>query len=467
MNLIICLLICGCALIVNAQRIEHPTCPIAFKYIYTNLKEKWVGFGRGWTTQEFRNHNVTIDVTYATAKLNDTKNLGSIKILQFRIYNRPQTQKRWNVIYEVKFPIQDPLPEVTKILFNGDVHCEDKEKEFSEEKPDLVTLHLQFNALQRKEKYTSEIITKTEPNQEPTSPAAPTTPALGINLQSDHNDSFGCGTVVLPRDHASTVKYSDRSTIERGTWPWLVTIYAYSNRKLGFKCAATLISHKLIVTAAHCFFDNLNRKLNTEDVVVILGQYSLKKPQDPNTKIAYPESINIHPNYQKRSRIDSDIAVVVLPNHVPFTYYIRPACLRGEPEKYFDVNRRGLTAGWGRDENGSFFSDLPIQVELQVVSDEMCLRSHQAFSAITSRGTFCAGSRNSTKKPCNGDSGGPLIFHNAGSTFGDSGWTLGGVISTSRSTDGSNTCNLNEYVVFTDISKFTSWITSFSDEEII
>lgn len=266
----------------------------------------------------------------------------------------------------------------------------------------------------------------------------------------------GCGKIdkrnlFVPLVHGGT-------TIQRGTWPWLVSVYSYSDIRLGFRCGATLISHKLVVTAAHCFFDVHNRQIKTEDVVVILGQYNLKRPQDTGSEILYPKSVNIHPNYRKRNSIDSDIAVLVLADNVRFTTYVRPACLWDQNDSKDNiVGEIGLTAGWGRDENGKFYTELPKQAEIPVVSDETCINSNDVFSKLVSEVSFCAGWRNGTEGPCNGDSGGPLLFQRRGR------WTLRGVVSTALYIDNTNICDLNEYVVFTDVAKFRDWIMSFSD----
>uniref|UniRef100_A0A1B0GIB5 Peptidase S1 domain-containing protein n=1 Tax=Lutzomyia longipalpis TaxID=7200 RepID=A0A1B0GIB5_LUTLO len=243
------------------------------------------------------------------------------------------------------------------------------------------------------------------------------------------SETVGCGKVDTTNIYVPLVL--EGQTIERGQWPWLVSVYSYSNLKLGFRCGATLISNKLVVTAAHCFFDVNNRQVKSDDVLIILGQYNLKRPQDKVTKIVYPQSVNIHPDYQKLNKIDSDIAIVVIPERVRFTTYIRPACLWKGPEtKTSLVGKTGFIAGWGRDENGNFFTVLPKQSKIPVVSDETCLRSNEAFVKITSEVTFCAGWRNGTEGPCNGDSGGPFVFEKDGR------WTLRGVVSTSLLTDG-------------------------------
>uniref|UniRef100_A0A1B0DAF4 Uncharacterized protein n=1 Tax=Phlebotomus papatasi TaxID=29031 RepID=A0A1B0DAF4_PHLPP len=440
----------------KSQRIHHTVCGKGFKYIYVNSKTQWVGMGWLWTTESSKLHNITMNVDFATVKLPDTTYLGSLKIIWFHLLKGLDTDtKRWNLIFEVKFPIQNPLPDVTGVVLNGDVICEDRDKEFTEQKPELVKLRLEYNDYLKENTFTSELVRKPEPTTFVGSPNY-----VHVQIGNDDVSEYdGCGQADLSNIYVPLALGG--TTIQRGSWPWLVSVYSYSKLRLGFRCGATLISHKLIVSAAHCFFDIYNRPVKTEDVIVILGQHNLKRPHDKGTEILYPESVNIHPSYGKRNRIDSDIAVVVLPDNVRFTTYIRPACLWSEDDnKKSIIGKIGSTAGWGRDENGNFFTELPKQVDLPVVSDETCLRSNNGFTKITSEVTFCGGWRNGTEGPCNGDSGGPFVFERNGN------WTLRGVVSTSLSTDGSNTCNLNEYVVFTDVAKFRNWITSFSDETI-
>lgn len=57
--------------------------------------------------------------------------------------------------------------------------------------------------------------------------------------------------------------------------------------------------------------------------------------------------------------------------------------------------------------------------------------------------------------PCNGDSGSGFIMNQNGR------WILRGVVSMSISDTYSRTCDLTNYVVFTDASKFLPWLIDF------
>lgn len=108
--------------------------------------------------------------------------------------------------------------------------------------------------------------------------------------------------------------------------------------------------------------------------------------------------------------------------------------------------------GWGKDENREV-SPEPKKVSTIIVSGETCLRSNDQFSQITSNRTFCAGNRNG-QGPCTGDSGGGLMMERNGR------WTLRGTVSGALAEANSEDCDLQQYVIYSDIAKFTSWIHS-------
>lgn len=130
--------------------------------------------------------------------------------------------------------------------------------------------------------------------------------------------------------------------------------------------------------------------------------------------------------------------------------------------------------GWGKDESNKI-SKSPKLAVLPIVSQEECLRSKQDFYYLTFNTTLCAGARNGlgtlfifnflkTKMaqisgvgPCNGDSGGGMYLK-AQDTNGIDRWFLRGLVSLSLQDHETQMCDLSNYIVFTDLSKFGGWI---------
>lgn len=87
---------------------------------------------------------------------------------------------------------------------------------------------------------------------------------------------------------------------------------------------------------------------------------------------------------------------------VQFTQFIKPICLWTYSNNYHDIiNQQGVVAGYGKTHQSTAISDKPFWTALPVVDEATCLRSKAEFSRITSRRTFCVGSRDG-KGPCNG-----------------------------------------------------------------
>lgn len=93
------------------------------------------------------------------------------------------------------------------------------------------------------------------------------------------------------------------------------------------------------------------------------------------------------------------------------------------------------------------------KVNLPIVNSITCVQTSESLSKAVSNRTFCAGTLNGDG-PCHGDSGGGLtVYH-------ENRWTLRGIVSAGLSDANTGACKLMDYVVFTDVSQFFSWINS-------
>lgn len=226
-------------------------------------------------------------------------------------------------------------------------------------------------------------------------------------------------------------------------------------RGQSFNCGGTLISAGTVVTAAHCL-RMLNRTYRPHEVVLYLGRNNIADPIDDAVRTAQVKQIIVHNDYMTNdTSYDADIAVVILQERVQFTEFIRPICLwSGDDGMSNIVEQRGTVVGWGRDDAGNVLTAEPKKITIPVVSEAECLRSSDTYRYITSQRTFCAGNRDGTG-PCNGDSGSGFAFKV------DNKWMLRGIVSAALADPVASTCNLGEYVVFTDVAKFIDWIKMY------
>lgn len=245
--------------------------------------------------------------------------------------------------------------------------------------------------------------------------------------------------------------------IARGTWPWLVAIYLNKASGLAFNCGGNLVSPKVVVTAAHCF-KTADQEYRASEVVIFLGRYNIMKWMEEGSQLNEVASIFVHNEYMKKeASFDADVAVVLLKTRVQYNEYIRPICLWDEPSNINELEgTEGTVVGWGRDGEGNIVTSEPRKVDVPIVSEAACLRASDTFRYITSNRTFCAGGRDG-RGPCNGDSGSGMTMRR------NNRWVLRGIVSAALADPVMNTCNLQEFVVFTDASKFVTWIKSFME----
>lgn len=267
-------------------------------------------------------------------------------------------------------------------------------------------------------------------------------PTIGSNKK---DDSCGEGTKTV-----SLIVHGKEAT--KGDWPWIVAVYKKNKLSTGniynaFKCGSTLLSEKIVVTVAHCVIrPNLLPEL-AENLLLKVGAFNLDDEADDTVITRGVYLIKVHENYN--AELKNDIAIMVMSQTVQFSYYIRPICLWPfeDSQKFID-GQQGTVVGWGKDETGSFSVE-PRTVKVSILSMERCRNSGKKYFPVTNENTFCAGAKDGSG-PCNGDSGGGLflMYNNK--------WYLRGLVSLSITQ--TITCNLDNYVIYTDVAKYDSWI---------
>lgn len=190
-------------------------------------------------------------------------------------------------------------------------------------------------------------------------------------------------------------------------------------------------------------------------MLVALGKYDMAKWIEDGAKLLEVSALTVHDDYRKSpSSFDADVSVITLRRAVEFTEYIRPICLWEGATRLDDVvDSIGTVVGWGSDGQGQTVTQTPRSINIPIVSEVDCLRSSATFGAITASRSFCAG-RKDGFGPCHGDSGSGLAILRGGQMV------LRGIVSAALSGPMSS-CDLSNYVVFTDVAKFVPWIRTF------
>merc|ERR1712013_246072 len=223
--------------------------------------------------------------------------------------------------------------------------------------------------------------------------------------------------VELPQDCGITRAGSHRVVnglpSKLHAWPWMAAL-GYKNSSTGeivYRCGATLVTARHVVTAAHCIRQDIH--------TVLLGEHKIGDDNDG----AQPEEFLIakitkHENFKSGS-LDDDIAVIELGTEVVFKKGIKPVCLPSKTPELLDslfVSEGSILTGWGRTGWQGESSDILRQGILSVTSNDECQERYSGFDDVNILPSkLCALDRNGLVGACLGDSGGPLVALKKGS----------------------------------------------------
>lgn len=166
------------------------------------------------------------------------------------------------------------------------------------------------------------------------------------NVFSQNNrKSYQCGTRFETKTTKATSLIVGGITADRYDFPWLVAQYHLGKQ---FICGGSLVSSKIVVTAAHCLREK--RTIATrrpQDTTFLLGKYKLTDINEQGYIVSDVQRFEVHPNWNSFSETyDSDIGIAVLAKNIPFSDTIRSICVWPLGQNHYDViGKPGIVAG--------------------------------------------------------------------------------------------------------------------------
>ena len=194
-----------------------------------------------------------------------------------------------------------------------------------------------------------------------------------------------------------------------------------------------------------------SHKFKASDIIVALGVHDLKKSFESGRTNVAVKHVFLHPDWNSNiASFEADIAVLELEHEIQFTNFIQPICLA-----HPDLNSvtTGFVAGFGKSEEGHVVN-IARTVTVPIHDNKVCAESKDHETILGAR-SFCGGSADGVGV-CEGDSGSGLIIKKDGIHF------IRGIVSASLYAPLYG-CNVQAYSVFTDISKFLSWVVTQED----
>lgn len=251
-----------------------------------------------------------------------------------------------------------------------------------------------------------------------------------------------------------------RSVNDGDKYPFVVGIFRDKVKVENFWCGGALITRRLVLSAAHCFYNMKTTqflvRIGSLDITPGRGKTSSEQPMERRV-----ETVLMHPSYNGRLQ-NADLALLVLDSEVQLEASLRPAaCLPqggAKPEA-----QTGVILGWGHNAFGGKLQKQLQEADVPLVDNKDCdeaYRSLHGYQTVFRKGVdqdfLCAGNRShGGVDACQHDSGGPLAVR--ASRDGKSVWELVGVVSFGVQ------CGTPSYPgVYSRVATFVPWILSTS-----
>ncbi len=224
------------------------------------------------------------------------------------------------------------------------------------------------------------------------------------------------GAADRPPDRQTRVVGGVPTTV--ADWPWITYLEVEAGDGKRWVCGGVVVAPRHVLTAAHCVVDAA-AVIPTSALRGVVGRTDLRAADGVVFRVG---RIAVHPRYARMRGVEGgpfDAAVLETDVDLP----VPPAQLATQADAaWFAPGVIASVAGWGLTAPGGSASDVLLQGDAPIVSDETCATQDQ-IPLAEARLMVCAGRPEGGVDSCQGDSGGPLRV-----LAGDR-WIIAGLVS--------------------------------------
>ncbi|XP_018569618.1 inactive serine protease PAMR1 isoform X2 [Anoplophora glabripennis] len=150
----------------------------------------------------------------------------------------------------------------------------------------------------------------------------------------------------LPKPVKNCGKRVNISNDQGLEYPWNVGVYKKGSYM--YICGGSLISHKLVLTAAYCVTDKSRYTvLPIENFVIAAGKKSpIYNFKDTGAQYSEISDIQVHDHYGRDKKYLADFAILVATKTFTFNNFVQPVCFKDVNSIQLQPGDEGVIWGW-------------------------------------------------------------------------------------------------------------------------
>lgn len=243
-------------------------------------------------------------------------------------------------------------------------------------------------------------------------------------------------------------------SVNLGKYPFAVAIYRNEVNILNYWCGGTLITSRVVLSAAHCFAYSLNGT----KYIARIGGVNISDTSNTTFVQRNVASVLVHPDYNDR-RHYNDVALLLLDTQARQRGVSQPFACLPDADSAPTVQGIATVLGWGHNSFGGTLQTVLQEAQVPLVDNAACDRAYHSLGSYDrefpqgiNEQFVCAGNITvGGVDACQQDSGGPLVVNvdRLGQTY----YELVGVVSFGVG------CGSAAYPgVYASVSHFMHWI---------
>ncbi|XP_018569614.1 uncharacterized protein LOC108909693 [Anoplophora glabripennis] len=258
-----------------------------------------------------------------------------------------------------------------------------------------------------------------------------------------------CGKII----EKNTIQLLDGGTIsEQRKYPWVIALFQKLGNEFSNVCGGTLVSQRVVITAAHCVTNDFGDKLRPEEFMVGAGKYynKFRDPRDVQVQYSEVARIVVKSGYRGAAqRFLADLALLITKDLITINEVVQPVCYQDLPNIHLQARKIGVIVGcaeteWGEQQEELTTLEIPFHNQTTCAQELPSDWIHR-FNTIDK---ICAGFFNQNT----GDSDTGLYFKNPE----DNRYYIHGVVSIAPAAEGD--CYPQQKSLYTSVAYYYEFV---------